>query len=672
MGQHNVDRCPVVALDPDAIPFWPSTAAVGPDTWGTVPADVLEESVVTAEHELYQPGCPPPAPGPCRCHDLPVGSCPAVIEQFVDLVIETTSHSSGKCNMDGAKVPLPLRHIDPGPWEVALDGYFDKSELVQALTYGWDLSFSAPPEPKDATANLPSAYAQMAAVDQYISTELAFASLVGPLPDPLPFAVFRSPLGVVPKPPAGWRTITDCSQRGAGVNQYIPVDTHRGRPSKITLPGTTQICHAIRAVRLRYPGEVVQLFKGDFSRYYRQFLVCPTQSPFLAVGWRGQTYADRAWSFGNRGACGGAQRFSSAVAWFFRTKVPPAPGRVNSGLACSCESHCQCGDNFMLVYVDDSIGVVPQCHAIFLFNSFIELVDRLGLLLSSTPGHIVQPSSVVTALGLQYDTVANVVALPPAKLAIVRDLLLEWLGKVSASPWELASLAGKLLWCCNAVPPGRIFLGRVLATKRWADQLDRPVALDADFRRDIGWWHQHVSAWNGRSFLLPCHTADVAIDASSHGWLDGGPGLGGYCFATNQYFATGVPAPLSSWHIGDLELLAHVVALRVWGSGWSGHVVNILTDNEGCRHLLGNGRTRDPRRLQLARIIVGLQFSGNFRIESARISTDQNTLADALSRLGDGGMWPRFLAACSASNVVPHRVAVPEDVFHFPVDTEDV
>ena len=148
--------------------------------------------------------------------------------------------------------------------------------------------------------------------------------------------------------------------------------------------------------------------------------------------------------------------------------------------------------------------------------------------------------------------------------------------------------------------------------------------------------------------------------------------LGGFCFATNQYFATGVPAPLSSWHIGNLGLLAHVVALRVWGSGWSGRAVNVLSDDEDCRHLLGDGRTRDPRRLQVARIVVGLQFSGNFRIESARPSTDQDTLADALSRLGDGGVWQRFLTACSASSVVPHRVAVPEDVFYVPVDAEDV
>ena len=565
---HNVDRCPVTVLDPEAIPFWPDTAAIDSMSEFVLPVDMVDDIIAASSSESIQSARRLPRPPPCPCHGLPAGSCPAVIDQYVNLVVAVSSHPSGKCNMDGARIPLPRRNIDPAPWDSALAGYFDRSELVRALTFGWDLSFTEPPRPKDAPANLPSAYEHMDAVDEYLATELAFSTLIGPLPSNLPFPVYWSPLGVVPKPPAGWRTITDCSQRGEGVNQFIPVDTHRGKPAKITLPGTAQICHGIKTVRLRYPGEVVELFKGDFGRYYRQLMVCPSQSPFLAVGWRGQLYADQAWSFGNRGACGGAQRFSSAVSWFFRTKVPPAPGRVNSGINCSCETHCGCGDNCMFVYVDDSIGVVPRCHAVFLFSTFIELVDRLGLLLSATPGHVTPPSSVVVALGLQYDTEANTVSLPLAKLTAVRALLREWLVKTSASPQSLASLAGKLLWCVNAVQPGRVFLGRVLATKRWADHLGHPVALDAEFKKDIVWWNRHISAWNGRSFLLPVNTADVAIDASSSGWTDGGPGLGGFCFANNQYF-------------------------------------------------INNGRSRDPRRLHLARTLVGLQFSGNYRLQSA-------------------------------------------------------
>ena len=79
------------------------------------------------------------------------------------------------------------------------------------------------------------------------------------------------------------------------------------------------------------------------------------------------------------------------------------------------------------------------------FSSFLALADHLGLRLSTTPGHISPPSTVCVALGLEYDTVANTVSLPQAKLCALVDLLQSWLDKPKASERELASVAGKLL-----------------------------------------------------------------------------------------------------------------------------------------------------------------------------------------------------------------------------------
>ena len=589
---HTIRRSFVDHLDPSAEIFVPRSECPATEFGAPFPVDIVEEIVAAVSSDVVRDLSPAAPPAPCRCHQMPLGSCPTFIADFIDIVVRVRSHPSGRCNMDGARVPLRHRPIDPGPWEKMLVGYFDRAELVLGLTYGWDLSFLDNPSPRDAPVNHPSAYEHAEAIDEYIAVELAHGSLVGPLPADTPFPLFRSPLATVPKPPDKWRTITDCSQRGAGINAWIPANIHRGKDATITLPGTTEICIAIKKVQAQYPGEVVVLFKGDFGRYYRQFCVCPSQSPFLAVGWREEKYADRSWSFGNRGACGGAQRFSSAVSWFYRTKVPPRPGAVNSGINCACPGPCRCGCNQMEPYVDDSIGVAPQLYATFLFNTFIELVERLGLQLSATPGHITPPSTSVVALGLLYDTARNTVSLPPDKLAAITETLAEWKRKTHASPKELASFAGRLLWICNVVPPGRVFLGRVLATKRHADSLGHKVALDEDFKLDVEWWHDMVSPWNGRSFLVPVHSADISLDASSDAWLDGGPGIGGYNFVTHQFFATGVPPHMSSWYIGNLELFAYVIALSLWGDQWRGHTVSCLTDNEGVRFLLQNGRTR--------------------------------------------------------------------------------
>merc|ERR1711994_570531 len=110
---------------------------------------------------------------------------------------------------------------------------------------------------------------------------------------------------------------------------------------------------------------------------------------------------------------------------------------------------------------------------------------------------------------------------------------------------------------------------------------------------------------------------------------------------------------MSEWYIGNLELFAVIIAMSIWGKDWEGHSVHLLTDNEGVRFLLQNGRSRDTLRLHMARAIVGRQFRGNYRIETSRISTEQNTIADALSRLGSPPMWQKFSAICRINDVVP-------------------
>ncbi len=65
-----------------------------------------------------------------------------------------------------------------------------------------------------------------------------------------------------------------------------------------------------------------------------------------------------------------------------------------------------------------------------------------------------------------------------------------------------------------------------------------------------------------------------------------------------------------------------------------------------------------------------MQFAGDFRLESARITTHQNTLADSLSRLGDEGMGEHFISECAANHVLPSRVPVPPETFGIVVDYE--
>jgi hypothetical protein len=191
------------------------------------------------------------------------------------------------------------------------------------------------------------------------------------------------------------------------------------------------------------------------------------------------------------------------------------------------------------------------------------------------------------------------------------------------------------------------------------------VALDAEFKLDIAM----VTNRNGRSFLEFHHAGDVSLDASKTGWYGTKPGIGAYNFATNEFFSIGVPEEMEDWDICDLELAAHVLACHTWASAWRGKKVSMLTDNEACRLFMLHGRSHSPRRLIMGRSLTGLQFRSDFRVHTARITTTQNVLSDALSREGEPGKLELFYSECHKNSVLPIRLQVSPEAFKLVQDS---
>ena len=528
------------------------------------------------------------SPSPCDCHSLPKGSCPSFKKAFVEQILQC--RESSLPNMDGARIPLLNPSFQADVWEAAMAHYFDAEELVAAIKFGWDVSFEVPPHPKDAWRNNGSAMQFPEHVWHYVSKELAFCSLVGPFkPSDLPFPFFRSPFGTVDKKGSKWRrTVTDCSQIEAGINSFINPRRHRSAPWKLTLPTSMSIVDAIIRTRNRYPGQRVYIWKSDMARWYRWLLLDPASVPFFAVQWEGQVYLDAALSFGNRGSALAAQRFIWAVVWMYRTQLPPSDGSINSGINCRCKSHCLCGSNIALAYIDDVLGFSPQHLAESNFNSFMALAKHLGLRLSKTEGHISPPGPVCVALGLQYDVDNNTISLPQCKVVALSTMLKEWIDKPRASQKELASLAGRLLNACNVLFAGCLFVNRVLATKRRAAKFSHSIYLDESFRDDIQWWLEALQLRNGVSFLVQDVNAEISLDASSNGWFSGHPGIGAYHHGLNEYISVSPPPHLHNLHISDLELLGHLLVARVWGSQMARQHIRVHTNSECCFYLIKN------------------------------------------------------------------------------------
>ena len=216
------------------------------------------------------------------------------------------------------------------------------------------------------------------------------------------------------------------------------------------------------------------MFKTDFSGWYHFLLLHPGVVPFFALRWNGKIFLNLAYSFGNRGATFSAKRVLWSICWLFRCHVSPASGVTNSGSSCWCSSHCKCGQNTSIPYIDDSVVVAPAHLVDHQYNEFITLCRKLGITLSNTPGHLVLHSSRCTALGLEYDLDANTISLPPKKVTALIETLHDWLLKKTASETVLSSLAERLLYAVGVISSGCLFLKRVFTTKRQATIL-RPA-----------------------------------------------------------------------------------------------------------------------------------------------------------------------------------------------------
>ena len=579
--------------------------------------------------------------------------------------------------MDHIRAPIPDNPFNLAEWRHRLSNYFDGPELISAFTYGWDLSFSSEPFPKDARRNLPSVAPNIEDARIYIRNELAHGAIVGPIdPSTLLFPLYRSPIGLVPKKDSvTMRTIVDGTQRGAGINAWIPANLHRGTQWQLSLPTVQSIVDRIAEARRVYPGQTIVMWKVDYARYYRYFSIDPGQIPYLAIELDGCTYLDCAFGFGNRGAANCAQRTSWAVSHIFNTQIPPFPGTVNSGENCVCQQRCNCGDNSSDPYIDDTIGISPLHAATYQYGAFLDLALSLGLGLSRTPGHLCPPSTRCVALGILFDLEANRISLPEDKLRDLSALLAIWLTKTRATERELASITGKLLYAARVVRPGRIFLNRMLRTKSraaehsgWYGSNHVPFMLDASFKADVAWWAESLRTTNGISFLQPVHTLEVSLDASGSGWYRGAPGIGGFNHQTGEYFACSPPLSCAGWHISDYELVAHLIAAKLWGNKWGSQQILGHTDNTACQALISKGKSQIDQRLRMARTFARQQLLHNFYWDSTWVSTHDNVLADALSRFGDPEARDLFFGVCMCLGISPIERIVTSDMFVFEPD----
>ena len=373
-------------------------------------------------------------------------------------------------------------------------------------------------------------------------------------------------------------------------------------------------------------GQGALLVKADIKEAYRNIPVHPEDQQLLGIRWNGWVYIDRVLPFGLRSAPKIFSAVADAAQWMM----------------------VQRGISDVLHYLDDFALVAPDVgSAQQAKGEMCRLFSSLGLPLE--PNKLEGPSTCLTFLGIEVDTVSRQLRLPAEKMERLDKELRAARGRRSMLKRELQSLTGLLQHACKVVRPGRAFLQRLYAMQSVGSAPSHNIRLNTVARADIVWWQLFVSRWNGVSMIFDPRTATAGrkvVSDASGSW-----GAGAVCLPNWLLFKW--PPELQDASIQVKELVPVVVAAALYGRDWKDQLVVFLVDNQAVVEIINKTHSKESHLMHLVRLLVFFACHYNFWFRAEHVQGRLNTLADALSRNNLSRFFSQQPPVCPQPSNIP-------------------
>lgn len=280
-----------------------------------------------------------------------------------------------------------------------------------------------------------------------------------------------------------------------------------------------------------------------------------------------------------------------------------------------------------IAYLDD----FASCHSTRLeaqaaYDTFVDLTSKLGLKLAhhkSCP-----PTTQMEWLGYLVDSIHMSVSIPLEKLQQVLDECAVWLTKSKANKRMIQSIAGRIIYVANAIPPARKFTARVLAALRMIPD-GGWITLTNEFKADIKWFVNYAKISNRIHLFKPQgHIINIECDSS----LFGGGGLAPpFCY-TWTYSPDHVKRFTEIHHLEAVNILVAYKTLAA-SQDISPATVVIWTDNTASSWALSTGMTKDQVLAACARQMWLFAATNSHEIKIRHKKGVDIPIADALSRM---------------------------------------
>lgn len=540
-------------------------------------------------------------------------------------------------NAFGAKV-LVSTSLLLSNWRTLLSNYHDNI-VIDFLSYGWPVNYTAHTPPVSSLHNHPSATNFDSHVQTYLDTELSWNAIAGPFDHP-PFAddFVSSPLQTVPKRGTSTqRVVMDLSfPHGSSVNDGISQDIYLGEHFKLRLPGIDRLVEFILE-----KGRNCLIFKKDLRRAYRQFPVDPKDYNLLGFCYKGKFYFDTRCPFGLRSSAMICQRTTKAVVHIF----------TEQGFLAD-------------VYLDDFYDAEYPSLAAQAFSCLGQLFQHLGL--DSSPEKDSPPSTSMICLGILVDTAAFTFEVPPSRLDDLQAELKLWQSSTCFTKKQLQSLLGKLSFVTACVKPGRIFMARLLNSLRECTQPARHrYPISASMLSDIQWWLDFLPRFNRVSLIKPSSWDFESLNFSTDACLSGD---GATCQTECISFVFPDCISPDNLHINALELFTIIVSLKHWAPQLRGRKFIIACDNSAAVTVINSTRSKDPFMQRCLRQLWFTAALFDFEVRALHVPGKHNQFADCLSRWhSDASARDTYYRLCSDFDQIFHYQDIDSACFSFDV-----
>ena len=143
-------------------------------------------------------------------------------------------------------------------------------------------------------------------------------------------------------------------------------------------------------------------------------------------------------------------------------------------------------------------------------------------------------------------------------------------------------------------------------------------------KKDLTWWVDFLPLYNGVSILWLEKEREPDSTIATDSTLTAVRGFSG-----KQYFhMTYLQKVAEGRNIAQLEMVALILGLQLWGNRASGRCIKMFVDNQVVATVVNTGRSNDRFLQDALREIAFISATGNFQVITEFLPGVQNRIVD--------------------------------------------